>query len=189
VQFILDDPLEKEIILTLEDTLQICYKEIQYKDNSIDLDGNERVEDKDFVIEIPPGVFSGATYCYPRMGYAKPGRIACDFRFTVRVKQHAIFTRTGSNLQYIARLTQLDIQRGQVEVPTLEGGTKLVQIAPTAQHNGPQRIAGLGLPLSNNPHTRGDLIVRFELIQPENDKQLGKGCNHVANCVSHHSFI
>merc|ERR1712107_822314 len=105
-----------------------------------------------------------------------PGKIPADIAFIIKYKPHPLFTRDGVNLKYTYKIPLRESLYGTVvQVPTLEG-TK-VGINCTGEVLKPtttKRLQGYGLPLPKEPNKRGDLIVSFDVLFPDQLSQSSK---------------
>ena len=117
-------------------------------------------------IRIPAGVTDGQRIVYPGEGDpgengAQRGDLYCD----VRVRPHEIFTREGDDVICEAPISFTQAALGsEIEVPTLEGKTKL-RIPHGTQSGRSFRLPGLGFP-GLSGRTRGSQEVRVVIEVP-----------------------
>lgn len=55
-----------------------------------------------------------------------------------------------------------------IQVPTLDGRKKQIQLNEVINPNTEKRIAGEGLPFPKQNNKKGDLIVKFDIKFPDN---------------------
>merc|ERR1712014_353633 len=106
-----------------------------------------------------PGWKAGTKVTFAKEGDQVPGKIPADIAFIIKDKPHPLFTRDGVNLKYTYKIPLRESLCGTVvQVPTLEG-TK-VGINCTGE--------------VLKPTTRGDLIVSFDVLFPDQLSQSSK---------------
>lgn len=117
-------------------------------EKEVSLDGKKKK------IKIPPGVDDGQ-----RIRFS-------DFFITVNVHSHKVFQREGDDV--IAEIKvplHLAIAGGELEVPTLDGETK-IRVRAGTQPGSILRISGKGMPrLNRNGH--GDLYFKLNVEIPD----------------------
>jgi molecular chaperone DnaJ len=125
-----------------------------------------RTEDKNFAIEVPPGVDNGARLRLSGRGAAGPrGGGRGDLYVLLRVGGHDRFRREGDDLieELWIPVTQAALG-AQIDYETLDGGEELV--IPGGTVTGDEfRLRGRGVPRLNR-RGRGDLIVRAVIDTP-----------------------
>lgn len=123
-------------------------------------------EDKNFAIEIPPGVDNGARLRLSGRGAAGPrGGGRGDLYVLLRVAGHERFRREGDDLieELWVPVTQAALG-AQIDYLTLDGNEDLV--IPGSTVTGSEfRLRGRGVPRLNR-RGRGDLIVRVVVDTP-----------------------
>jgi len=169
-QRVQDPTIEKEIFVTLEDILHGTEKKMKISRKVYGEDGTVRVEDKVLKINVKPGWKSGTKITFAKEGDQAPGKVPADIAFIIRDKAHPLFTRDGANLKFSYKIPLREALCGcVVQVPTLEGGTK-VGLNCTGEIIKPgatRRLQGYGLPFPKEPGKRGDIIVSFEVLFPD----------------------
>lgn len=124
-----------------------------------------RVERK-LRVNIPPGVESGtrmrlAQEGQPGINGGPPG----DLYVILRVKEHPIFERRGSDLFSVVPINVAQAALGtDVDILTFDG-LQTVKIPEGAQSGAEFRLRGLGVPHLDS-RGRGDLLVRVEVKIP-----------------------
>lgn len=127
--------------------------------------GTVRVERR-LKINVPPGVDTGTRLRLSQEGQGgSNGGPPGDLYVVVRVKDHPIFTREGSDLHCVVPLNIAQAALGaEIEIPTLDGREK-VRIPAGSQPGDQVRLRGLGMP-NLGAGGRGDLYVHLEVKIP-----------------------
>lgn len=129
--------------------------------------GQGRIQDqKTLSVHIPPGVDTGDRIRLAGEGEAGlHGGSAGDLFVQVHVRQHAIFSREGSDLYCEVPISfTLAALGGEIDVPTLEGKVKLKVPAGT-QNTQTLRVKGKGVKTVRSS-TIGDLLCRILIETP-----------------------
>jgi molecular chaperone DnaJ len=117
-------------------------------------------------IQVPPGVDNGTRLRLSQEGEAgynggPPG----DLYVVIRLKEHPIFTREGSDLHCVVPVNIAQAALGaEIQIPTLDG-LETVSIPPGSQPGDKLRVRGRGMPHLNSSG-RGDLYVHLEVKVP-----------------------
>ena len=173
-----DPPIERDLYVSLDDVLNGCEKRIKvtrtvYNEDQRTCHGEENV----LTVTVRKGWKAGTRVTFPAAGDQYPGRIPADIVFTIRDKPHPVFKREGSDVRYVANIGLRDALLGcSVEVPALEPGVRVpVDCHSVVKPGSTIVVPGCGLPYSKDPSTRGDLIVEFSVVFPDqlpHDSQL-----------------
>ena len=115
---------------------------------------------------IPPGVKDGQRIRLRGKGrQGDPGAAAGDLILTVTVDKHPVFGRDGDNLTLDLPVTFAEAALGAtVAVPTLDGGTVKVKVAPGTPSGRVLRLKGRGV--SRGDH-QGDLLAKVQVVVPQ----------------------
>jgi len=176
VHTVQDPTIVKEVFVNLEELVTGCEKKMKISRKVYGEDGTLTNEDKVLKINIKPGWKSGTKVTFAREGDKIPSKIPADIAFIIRDKPHPIFTRDGSNIKYTYKVPLRDALCGSVvQVPTLEGRKVGINcsgevLKPTTT----KRLQGYGLPLPKDTGRRGDLLVNFEVLFPDQLSQSSK---------------
>jgi len=171
-----DQTIEKEVFVNLEEIATGCEKKMKISRKEYKEDGNVTHEDKVMKVNIKPGWKSGTKVTFSQEGDRIPGKIPADIAFIIRDKPHPIFTRDGANIKYTYKVPLREALCGTiVQVPTLDGKKVGINcsgevIKPTTT----KRLQGFGLPLPKEPTKKGDLIVGFDVLFPDQLSQSSK---------------
>jgi molecular chaperone DnaJ len=115
---------------------------------------------------IPAGVKDGQKIRLRGKGQAgDAGAPAGDLILTVSVDPHPVFGREGDNLTLELPVTFAEAALGAtVPVPTLDGGSVKVRIAPGTPGGRVLRVKGRGVPKTDRP---GDLLAKVNVVVPQ----------------------
>lgn len=167
----IDPPIEHDLYVSLEDINTGCSKKMKISKMVVQPDGVALKEEKILQINVKPGWKAGTKITFPKEGDQIPGKVPADIVFIIRDKPHNQFKREGSDIKYTAKITLREAlcATGQLKVPTLTGDTIPLTlhhevIKPTTV----KRLQGRGLPFPKEPTQRGDLIVNFDIVFPDN---------------------
>ena len=121
---------------------------------------------KQINVRIPAGVSDGARIrLRGRGGAGEFGGPAGDLYVVVHVSSHPIFGRKDHNLTVTVPITFVEAALGaEIEVPTLDGTTVRVKIAPGTPNGRVLRVRGRGVRKGDD--SRGDLLVTVEVTVP-----------------------
>ncbi|KXJ22795.1 DnaJ-like subfamily B member 4 [Exaiptasia diaphana] len=163
-----DPPISYDLFVSLEEINTGIVKKLKINRKIVLNSGESRSEEKVLIINVMPGWKEGITVTFAREGDRKPDVIPADIIITIRQKEHKYFTRdSDNNLIYNCKISLKDALVGNAtDIPTLDGRTLRIQHDGIIQP-GTQTIFGEGLPLPNNPHNRGNLIVNYNIIFPQ----------------------
>jgi molecular chaperone DnaJ len=121
-------------------------------------------------VRIPAGVSDGQTIRLK--GRGAPGRgggPAGDLLVEINVRPHERFGRSGDNLTIHVPITFAEAALGgEIEVPTLDGGTVILRLKPGTQSGSRHRVKGKGISTTSKKSgsTTGDLIVTVDVVVP-----------------------
>ncbi|WP_457254991.1 DnaJ C-terminal domain-containing protein [Pedococcus sp. P5_B7] len=115
---------------------------------------------------IPAGVRDGQKIRLRGKGQpGDSGAPAGDLILTVAVEKHPVFGREGDNLTIELPVTFAEATLGAtVAVPTLDGSTVKVRVAPGTPSGRVLRIKGRGVPVKDKP---GDLMAKVSIVVPQ----------------------
>lgn len=119
-------------------------------------------------IKIPAGVDTGTRLRVAGEGEAGlRGGPRGDLYVYIHVRPHRIFRREGNDVVVEIPLSFAQAALGdEIEVPTLEGDTRL-RIPEGTQHGTVLRLRGRGIP-DLSGYGRGDQLVRVKVVTPTN---------------------
>jgi curved DNA-binding protein len=150
--------IEHAIELTLEEAYHGATRRVSIKEG-----GHARTVD----VRIPVGVKDGSRVRASGEGASGAnGGSAGDLYLRVQVKPHAVFERTGTDLQTrVAVPVTTAVLGGEAQVPTVTGSVRL-KIPEGTQNGQVFRLKGHGMPNIGKPDDRGDLYATVEVQLP-----------------------
>ncbi len=115
---------------------------------------------------IPPGVKDGQRIRLRGKGrQGDPGAAAGDLILTVTVDKHPVFGRDGDNLTLDLPVTFAEAALGAtVAVPTLDGASVKVKVAPGTPSGRVLRLKGRGVSRGDQ---QGDLLAKVQVVVPQ----------------------
>jgi molecular chaperone DnaJ len=116
-------------------------------------------------VKIPAGVADGQKIRLRGKGYPSPdGGEAGDIVLTVKVKKHPVFERDGLNVKVNVPVTFTEAALGAtIEVPTPEGETVKLKVAPGTPSGRSLRVKGRGIKTAKGT---GDLLAVVQIAVP-----------------------
>jgi len=127
-----------------------------------------REEERKVKVTVPPGIEDGSRIRLPDLGDdGDPGAPPGDLYVYVRVKQHKIFDRRGSDVYCEVSISYpRAVLGGKISVPTLYGEAE-VEVPAGIQPGQLLRMKGMGLPFPDSPGHRGDQYVAVSIEVPK----------------------
>jgi molecular chaperone DnaJ len=117
---------------------------------------------------LPQGVRDGQKVRLRGKGMPGPGGTAGDLLVAVHVEPHPVFRRDGDDLRMTLPVSFDEAVLGAtVEVPTLDGASVKVKVAPGTPSGRSLRLKGRGVKRSRSGDDRGDLFVTVEVVVPQ----------------------
>lgn len=132
--------------------------------------GAGRVEkERQLSVNIPAGVETGTRIRLAGEGEAGlRGGPQGDLYIFIEVKDHAIFQRDGVHLFCRVPISMPNAALGgEVEVPTIDGGSARVKVPSGAQSGKQMRLRGKGMPALRGAGT-GDMVIELAVETPVN---------------------
>ena len=122
-------------------------------------------EGRSITVKVPAGVADGQKIRLRGKGNPSPdGGDPGDIVLTVTVRKHPVFERDGLNLRVNVPITFVEATLGAtIEVPTLEGETVKLKVAPGTPSGRILRVKGRGVKASKGT---GDLLAIVQLAVP-----------------------
>ena len=135
-------------------------------DKKISLQLEDRIEDIN--VKIPPGISTGKKLRLPGKGLSGfNGGPNGDLYLNINVMPHPIYSRDGNDLyiEKTIKFTQAALGT-TIDIPTLDGTTKRLKIAPGTQNNTKIRMKGFGVPGLKGA-VKGDQYVKINVEIPK----------------------
>ena len=149
---------EYNLSITLEESVFGADKKISFQLEN-------RIEDIN--VKIPAGISSGKKLRLPGKGLSGyNGGPSGDLYLNINVLPHPIFARDGNDL-YIEKTIKFTqaVLGTTIDVPTLDGTTKRLKIAPGTQNNTKIRMKGFGVPGFKGA-LKGDQYIKINVEVP-----------------------
>uniref|UniRef100_A0A8C5E6N2 DnaJ heat shock protein family (Hsp40) member B13 n=1 Tax=Gouania willdenowi TaxID=441366 RepID=A0A8C5E6N2_GOUWI len=161
-------PMEKDLCLSLEDLFHGCTKKIKISRRVMNEDGHSNIEDKTLTVDVKPGWKEGRQIIFSKEGDQGTNSIPGDVVFKLKQKSHPLFTRLHDDLLYKVKISLEKALTGYyVVVPTLDDRKLNIPINEIVHSAYTKIVAGEGMPLSQDPSLRGDLIICFDIQFPK----------------------
>ncbi|XP_037544011.1 dnaJ homolog subfamily B member 13 [Nematolebias whitei] len=163
-----DAPIERDLNLSLEDLFHGCTKKIKISRRVMDEDGHtSSIKDKILTIEVKPGWTEGTRIIFSKEGDQGPNCIPADIVLIVRQKSHPLFMRQHNDLIYKTSISlEMALTGFSVDVQTLDGRLLSVPVNDVVHPTYEKMLTGEGMPLSQDPSQRGNLIIAFDVQFP-----------------------
>ncbi|MDM7993041.1 MAG: J domain-containing protein [Candidatus Fermentibacter sp.] len=135
--------------------------------------GSEQVE-RSISVEVPAGISEGYSIRLRGQGDHPGGTVPGDLVLHVRSVDYGPFSRSGDNLVYPLTVSFPDAALGSgFDIPTVEGGTRRIDLPPGTQPGDVVSIRGAGMGRLRG-RGRGDLEVRISVYVPRRLSQSEK---------------
>lgn len=131
--------------------------------------GDGRIFGEDTIdVDIPAGVHEGIQLSLSGRGNSgAKGGPPGDLLITVEETPHEHFTRDGNNIIYEMFLNFADAALGaKIDIPTLDGQVRMT-IPPATQSGKIFRLKDKGLPVLQQRHEKGDMLVHVNVWTPK----------------------
>lgn len=126
------------------------------------------IRDKILSIDVKPGWKEGTRIIFSKEGDQGPNSIPADIVFIVRQKSHHLFVRQHNDLIYKTQISlEMALIGFSVDVETLDGRLLNIPINDIVHPAYKKVVTGEGMPLSQDPSQRGNLIITFDIQFPE----------------------
>lgn len=128
---------------------------------------------KHITTTIPRGVDNGTRIRIQGQGEHRYAGAPGDLFLNIKLLPHGRFERVAQNLFLQYQIDVFDALLGcEVDIEGIDGQTVRVTVPAGVQPGQRLRVGGHGMPLTNGPHIRGDLIVQVHVGIPVlNDDQ------------------
>lgn len=122
-------------------------------------------------LNILPGTIDGHTFVFPGEADFHPEKTSGDIIITIHEEDdHPIFQRTGDDLLCDIPVSFSDIVKTSICLTHLDGTVLKIKNKPgdlLYKNNYLRKIKNQGMPLSDEPTSRGNLIINFHLTFPD----------------------
>lgn len=119
-------------------------------------------------VKVPAGVESGSRLKISGEGEQAPnGGISGDLYVAIHVKKHDVFERHGNDIINVMNVSFPTVcLGGEIEVPTIFGGTVKMRIPPATENGAVFRLKGNGIPYLGS-YGKGDQLVKINIAVPK----------------------
>jgi len=164
-----DPPIERDLFLSLEEVFHGCTKKMKISRRVMNEDGHtSSIRDKILTITVKKGWKPGTKITFPKEGDQGPNNIPADIVFIVKDKPHPRFRREGLNLIHTANVLLGRALTGTtVDINTLDERTLHIPINDIIKPGYKKIVPTEGMPMSNDPTQKGDLIIEFNIEFPQ----------------------
>lgn len=162
------EPIVTELPCSLEELFNGCQKKLSVTRKRANETGELSDVEKVLVVNIKPGWKKGTKITFPEEGDAGLNIVPADLVFVLTEKPHTKLVREGANLVFTKKISLADaLTDCSIEVPTLDSRVLSIPCPEVVPPGYEKVVAGEGMPFSKKPGTRGDLIIRFNIVFPE----------------------
>ncbi|XP_076182245.1 dnaJ homolog subfamily B member 13 [Ptiloglossa arizonensis] len=164
-----EEPLIKTLYLTLLEIFYGGIKKMKIQRLVLVEDDKSRTVTKEKILTIPikPGIPSGTRIVFPNEGDQGPTKIPADVIFITKDRPHETFRREGSDLHMTVDIFLREALTGTVvTVNTLDDRTLRIPITSVITPDYRKCVLGEGLPLSETPKEKGNLVMTFNIEFP-----------------------
>lgn len=164
-----DATIERDLYLTLEEVFKGCTKKMKISRRVMNEDGHtSSIRDKILTIHVKPGWRAETKITFPREGDQGPNNIPADIVFIVKDKPHPVFRRDGDDIIYTATVPLGKALTGCiVDVPTLDDRLISIPVNDIVSPGYLKKVPNEGMPTSNEPNKRGELLIAFNIEFPK----------------------
>jgi len=161
-------PLVKDLKITLEESYTGCVKKMRVQRQVMNDDYHtSMMRETILTIHVKAGWKKGTRVTFPKEGDQEPNSIPADIIFVIQYKQHPLYVREGNNLVHTADISLANALTGcEVRLKTLDGRELNIPINDVVSPGYERRVEGEGMPVTKEPGTKGDLIIRFNVAFP-----------------------
>lgn len=164
-----EEPLEMEVVCSLEDLYDGTSKKIAVQRTRIRPDGRTSYQDsKLFTVVIKKGWKSGTRLTFKGEGNQTHPKVPPgDLVLVVKETPHPVFDRQDEHLVFNHKVTLREALTGHiVNIATLDKKVLSINVPEIASPSYEKRLPGRGMPRGTS-EDRGDLIIRWDIQFPK----------------------
>lgn len=166
------DPVLHNLDCTLSELYNGCVKKFNITRIRLNQETGEPYEaTKQLTITVKPGWKKGTKITFAGEGDEAPGATPPDVIFVIQEKAdpaETAYSRDGINLIYKHRISLSDaLADCSLQIPTLDNRTISVACPEVVSPFYEKTVVGEGMPNSKKPGTKGDLIIKFQILFPK----------------------
>lgn len=161
-------PTQNKLPCTLEELYNGSTKKTQISRTFVDNNGQLTLVMETLTVEIKPGLKKGMEITFRDKGNQKLHELPPDLMFVIHEKPHQVYERDGNDLFVNYRLTLAEALKGTtVNITTLDQRDVAVQVKDIITPEYELVVSKEGMPVPEDPDSRGDLKVRFQIQFPK----------------------
>ncbi|KDP21245.1 hypothetical protein JCGZ_21716 [Jatropha curcas] len=159
--------VESKLICSLEELYKGARRKMRISRSVPDDFGKAKTVEEILKIDIKPGWKKGTKITFPEKGNQEPGVIPADLIFVVDEKPHAVFKRDGNDLVVNKKISLLEALTGKTfDLTTLDGRYLTIPVTDIIKPGTEIVIPNEGMPISKEPHKKGNLRIKFDVGFP-----------------------
>ncbi|WCJ21774.1 DNAJ heat shock family protein [Euphorbia peplus] len=159
--------IESKLVCSLEELYKGARRKMRISRSVPDDFGKPKTVDEILKIDIKPGWKKGTKITFPEKGNQEPGVIPADLIFVVDEKPHAVFKRDGNDLIVNQKISLLEALTGKTfDLTTLDGRYLTIPSLDIIKPGHEIVIPNEGMPISKEPHKKGNLRIKFDISFP-----------------------
>lgn len=163
-----DPDVERPLPVSVRDIYTGVTKKLKITRKIYDQSGNYSTEDKIVEVNIKPGWKAGTKIRYRKHGDQRPGHIPADIVFVLEDKPDKEYSREENDLIYHKDIPLVDALCGTRFVYKHLDGRNIQVFAPSVVSPETEiKYPGMGMPISKQPGTYGDLRIKFNIKFPK----------------------
>ncbi|KAL8142370.1 hypothetical protein V2J09_015402 [Rumex salicifolius] len=161
-------PLEMQLACSLEELYKGSKRKMMISRIVSDEFGKPVTVEEVLAVEIKPGWKKGTKITFPEKGNQDIGSVPGDLIFVIDEKLHSIFKRDGNDLLINQRISLLDALTGKnLNLATLDGRNITIRVTDIVRPGHEIVIENEGMPISKEPHKKGNLRIKFDINFPK----------------------
>ncbi|KAJ9172135.1 hypothetical protein P3X46_015413 [Hevea brasiliensis] len=159
--------IESKLTCSLEELYKGARRKMRISRSVPDDFGKPKTVEEILKIDIKPGWKKGTKITFPEKGNQEPGVIPADLIFVVDEKPHPVFRRDGNDLLVNQKISLLEALTGKtVDLTTLDGRYLTIPVTDIIKPGHEIVISNEGMPISKEPHKKGNLKIKFDVTFP-----------------------
>lgn len=163
-----DPDIERPLPVSIRDIYTGVTKKLKITRKIYDRNGNYSTEDKIVEVNIKPGWKAGTKIRYHKQGDQHPNHIPADIVFVLQDKPDKEYSREDNDLIYHKDISLVDALCGTRFIYRHLDGRNLQVFAPSVISPETEiKYPGMGMPISKQPGTFGDLRIKFNIKFPK----------------------
>ena len=179
-----DPDIERPLPVSIRDIYTGVTKKLKITRKIYDRNGNCSTEDKIVEVDIKPGWKAGTKIRYRKHGDQRPGHIPADIVFVLEDKPDKEYSREDNDLIYHKDISLVDALCGTRFIYKHLDGRNVQVFAPSVVSPETEiKYPGMGMPISKQPGTFGDLRIKFNIKFPKSLSSKDKASIRNMKCL------